>query len=52
MTFDIAFVMVRKKQERVSQGVKSYALMTQLVFNKIILLYIFIYTDGNLITFS
>ncbi|PWZ39864.1 hypothetical protein Zm00014a_009372 [Zea mays] len=26
--------------------------MTQLVFNKIILLYIFIYTDGNLITFS
>ncbi|PWZ23538.1 hypothetical protein Zm00014a_007990 [Zea mays] len=26
--------------------------MTQLVFNNIILLYIFIYTDGNLITFS
>jgi hypothetical protein len=26
MAFDIAFVMVRKKRERVSQGVKSYAL--------------------------
>ncbi|PWZ36584.1 hypothetical protein Zm00014a_010262 [Zea mays] len=41
MTFDNAFVMVRKKRERSRRGgVKSYALMTQLVFNKRILLHI------------
>ena len=51
MTFDIAFVMVRKKRERVSQGVKSYALTIN--YNWFLTKeFCYIYTNGNLIILS
>ena len=51
MTFDIAFVMVRKKRERVSQGVKSYALTIN--YNWFLTkVFCYIYTNGNLIILS
>ena len=52
MTFDIAFVMVRKKRERgLAGGVKSYALTIN--YNWFLTKeFCYIYTNGNLIILS